>query len=191
MLLSRAKPKPGSAERNLRQVAHEDALQVHHQRAVGRFGENRQAVEHAVGVRQLHGAIGGAVFLRLEPHVAADDLHPFARLAELPHPVVAKTPTEPTVQRFLANATGDGDEHDKIAIQITRLEFCEERHIALMQFQQTVNRLGVFQHFGHRRILGLFRRSSGRLRLGGLFRLGLHNVRLRRLRLLLGSGRSG
>ena len=71
----------------------------------------------------------------------------------------------------MADALGDGDQHEEILIELIRLDFKEQLGFALVQFQQAFFRLGVLEHSLVLREFGLVflvLRISGRRRIASL-----------------------
>ena len=170
--------------RNLRQVAHEHRREVDDVRAAGAPREDRQTEEHAIGVRDLDGLRVRAALVGRESHVAAHQVNPLTRAAELPDRIVAKLPTESAHDRRLADAAGDRDQHDQVAIEILRVEFREQAIVFAIERDQARDLLRVLEHLVIGRVLRLrlrWSRGGCRLRfrcLCGSRRLG-RAVRLR------------
>ena len=142
--------------RELRQVGHEDPRQVDHVSAAGTDGDDRQAEEHAVGIGQMDRPLLRAPLRRGEADVAADDLDLVVHLAELPKPIVPESPAHAAEDRILADAVGDGDQDDEIAIQQIGTQFGKELVLFAVQLDQAVNAVRVLEHF----------REGGKVRFG-------------------------
>src|SRR5205823_4660937 len=97
----------GQGHADLRQVAHEDAGEIDQVAPLRAFRGDGKAEQDAVGISLADRAGFRGTLVRLEADIPADDVDVLIHFAELPDPVVAKTPAHAAQELPLGNAAGD------------------------------------------------------------------------------------
>src|SRR6185369_3736022 len=102
-----------------------------------------EAEEDAIGVGLADGSGFGRALISLEANVATNHMDAFIHFAELPDPVVPKTPAHAPQDLPLGDAAGDGDQHDVLAAVIPPAELRVERIAFAVQREHAGNRRSI------------------------------------------------